>query len=360
MTDALPEPDRIANAPHPRHTQALFGHEDAEAAFLEAYTSQRQHHAWLLTGPRGIGKATFAWRVARFLLTNTESVPNALEGDPNHPALARLEALSEPNLFLLRRSWDDKAKRLKAEIAVDDVRKLHRFFGLSSADQSHRVVIIDAADEMNRAAANALLKLLEEPPAACTLLLVSHQPAKLLPTIKSRCRTLTFKPLADEALSRAITATGHNAEMPPAVAVLAQGSVGSALELTEAGGPELYADLIQLWSGGPLNRAAAIAFSNGMAGAAARPRFTLFLALLDHFFLRLSRTGLLGAPVQEAAQGEAQLFSRLAPHDHAAHRWAELGAKELARLRHGYAVNLDPSALVLDTLHAIDDAGRRP
>ena len=205
MTDAtLPEPDRIDGAPHPRETQALYGQDTAQADFLQAYDSDRLHHGWLITGPKGVGKATLAWQIARFLLATPPVQDDGLCGTPTPPTslkiaeeqrvARRMLAGSEPGLFVLRRPYDDKAKRLKAQITVDEVRKLKGFFALSAADGGRRVVIVDAADDMNVNAANAILKLLEEPPDRTTLLLISHQPSRLLPTIRSRCRELRLAP----------------------------------------------------------------------------------------------------------------------------------------------------------------------
>ena len=163
--EILPEPDRAEGAPHPRETHALFGHAVAEAAFLDAFNSGRMHHAWLITGPKGLGKATLAWRIARFLLTTpsdegdalfTAPKPDKLDVSPDHPVAHRIHALSEPGLFLLRRPWDPEKKRLKTSITVDEVRRMKDFFGLSAGGNGRRVVIVDAAEEMNPNAANAL------------------------------------------------------------------------------------------------------------------------------------------------------------------------------------------------------------
>jgi hypothetical protein len=196
--DEIPEPDRIEGAPHPRETQNLIGQEAAEAAFLSAFNSKRLHHGWLITGPRGVGKATLAWRIARFLLAapaddsgmfgDALPVPETLNIPVDHPVNRRITALSEPGLFLLRPAWDEKKKRLKANITVDEARKLKGFFQLSSTDGGRRVVIVDSADELNVNAANALLKLLEEPPDRTTLILASASSAPLAATNRSRCQ----------------------------------------------------------------------------------------------------------------------------------------------------------------------------
>ena len=195
----IPEPDRIEGAPHPRHVPLLYGQPAAERDFLAAHGSGRMHHGWLITGPRGVGKATLAWKIARFLLSEPtrdggmfgDAPPaDTLVTPADTPLARRMTALAEPRLMLVRRPWDSKASppRLKRDITVDEIRKLNGFFNLSATDGGHRVVIIDAADEMNPNAANALLKILEEPPANSTLLLISHRPMRLLPTIRSRCR----------------------------------------------------------------------------------------------------------------------------------------------------------------------------
>ena len=215
-TDPLPEPDRLDAAPHPRATQVTFGHGAQEAAFLQSFASGRLHHAWMLTGPKGVGKATLAWRMARFLLATPEDdggmfaapPPASLDIPADNPVARRLLQLAEPRHFLLRRGPNDKETALSQVISVDQVRKMKSFFALSAADGGRRTAIIDSLDEMNPNAANALLKLLEEPPANVTLLLIAHQPARLLPTIRSRCREVRLQPLGAQDLADALTQAG--------------------------------------------------------------------------------------------------------------------------------------------------------
>ena len=212
--DDLPEADRAAGAPHPRETLHVYGHAAAEAEILTALTGDRMHHAWMLTGPKGIGKATLAWRMARYLLAKEPAdagmfgdlpeAPQSLDVSPDHPVAHRIAALSDPGCLSIRRTWDPDRKRLKTQITVEEVRKLNTFFGLSATEGGHRVVVVDAADEMNPSAANALLKVLEEPPKGAVLILVSHQPARLLPTIRSRCRVLRLTTLGPEDMARAL------------------------------------------------------------------------------------------------------------------------------------------------------------
>lgn len=364
MTDTPPEPDRAPGAPHPRGTVRVFGQDAAERGFLDACDSGRMHHAWLITGPRGVGKATLAWRIARFLLATpppdeglfgAPPRPASLDVDPAHPVVHRMMALSEPRLFLLRRAWDEKNERLQQEITVEPVRRLKEFFHLSATDGGRRVVIVDAADEMNVNAANALLKLLEEPPPDTVLLLISHQPSRLLPTIVSRCRALRCAPLSPAEIGKALAQAGID---PPseneALAALSGGSVGGALRLITLDGLKLYSEIVTLFAH-PQDRQHALKLADSVAGRAAADRFELVLELFDLFLARLARSGVSGPPKPAAAPDESALLARLSPDAGAARRWAELQQFLGARARHGRAVNLDPAALILDMVLKIHE-----
>ena len=368
--DLQPEPDRIEGAPHPRQTQRLIGQGAAEESFRDAYASGRLHHAWLLTGPLGVGKATLAWRIARFLLAtpetaaaglfaDTPAAPATLDIAADHPVARRLLAGSEGRLFVLRRAWDEEKKRLKTVITVDEVRKMRNFLHMSAADGGRRVVIVDPADEMNTAAANALLKMLEEPPHGVVFLLVSHQPSGLLATIRSRCRELRLSTLAPADLAEAVRAAGVEHGDSDALAALAGGSVGEAIRLTNLDGLETYAELVRLFASLPrLDRPAALKLADTVAQRGTAEKFDLMLTLFDLFLARLARSGTLGLAGAEAAPGEAALFRRLAPSPAAARTWAALHQTLGARARHAKAVNLDPASLVLDMVLKVDETAR--
>ena len=188
----------MAEMRHPREVFDLTGHEAAEAAFEATRARGRLHHAWLLTGPEGAGKATFAYRAARRLLgAPLDPAYGVLGARPDHPVSRQVIARSHPDLFVLERVGEDG--KVRKVIPVDEARGLSEFFSKSPASAPHRVAIIDAADDLNVNAANAILKTLEEPPAHGVLLMISHAPGRLLPTIRSRCRRLALQPLPLEA-----------------------------------------------------------------------------------------------------------------------------------------------------------------
>jgi DNA polymerase-3 subunit delta' len=358
----IPEPDRIAGAPHPRETQVLFGQDKAQADFLDAFGAGRLHSGWLITGPRGVGKATLAWKIATFLLANPEV---GLFGDPSlavnpdHPDARLIQSGAHPRLSLIRRPWDDKTKKLKTEITVDAVRSLKTFFQMSATDGGRRVVIVDAADELNRNAANAILKELEEPPANCTILLVAHQPSRLLPTIRSRCRELRCARLNAADLQSALAQAGHPSEQSESLATLAGGSAGDAIRLLNHDGLALYAELIKTLERLPrMDRPAALRLADACVGKAGEVRFGMTLDLIDLFLSRTARAGLMGEPSAQGAPGEARLLARLAPDDRAARRWAQLQQDLTDRSRHGRAVNLDPAALILDMIFKIEETAQ--
>lgn len=366
-----PEADRAEGAPHPRETTQFYGHGGVEAQVLAALTGDRMHHAWLLTGPQGVGKATLAWRMARFLRsrptdTNADMfgdiapVPNSLDDVLDHPLAHRIAALSDPGCLLIRRPWDPEKKRLKAQITVEEVRKLNAFFGLSATDGGHRVVIVDAADEMNPSAANALLKVLEEPPKGAVLILVSHQPARLLPTIRSRCRVVRLAELDQSAMLSALEGAGVEASAPQALFELARGSVGAAIRLQNHGGLEIYADIVGVIATAPsMDRPRLAKLVETLAARGAEARLELAVSLLDTALSRLARNAA-GMTMAEACEGEAKVLDRLGQHPRHAQIWAELQQSLSARVAHGRRVNIDPTSLLTDAFLQINEAADQP
>jgi DNA polymerase-3 subunit delta' len=261
-------------APAPRENPILIGHAAAEAAMRAAMAGGRLHHAWLITGPDGVGKATLAYRFARRLFAGGTTTLAMAATDP---VFRRIAAGTHADLLTVEREWDEKKKRLKKQIAVDSVREIPRFLRLTPAEGGWRVVIIDGAEEVNPASANALLKILEEPPPRAVLILVCNAAGRLLPTIRSRCRHLPLSPLSDadmnEALAQYLPAI--DAQDRDTLISLAEGSPGRALSLAEDGGLEIHAMVQEALAGIPLLRA--YEFADRLRDQAA---FETFMGLL--------------------------------------------------------------------------------
>jgi len=230
----------------PRETVSLFGHQQAEQALLDAYKSGRIAHAWLIGGPPGIGKATLAFRFARFVLAHPDprsaevQKATTLAVDAENAVARRIAAQAQGDLRVLERVINEQTGKLYTNIRVEDVRRVVTFFSGTAGEGGWRVVIVDPVDDLAREGANALLKMLEEPPARTLLLLLSHSPGRELPTIRSRCRRLLLRPLAEEDVVRALAeATGRDTadEDLAQAAAASDGSVSRALALLD--GPVL-------------------------------------------------------------------------------------------------------------------------
>lgn len=236
-TEDRPESDRAPGCLHPRETYDLLGHADAEQKFIQAKESGRLHHAWLLTGPPGIGKATLAYRMARSLLGGKSLMEESLNIPPSDPIAQRIQARGHGNLFVVNRPWDSKTKKFKQDIPVDAIRSIGGFLqGTASEDKEGRVVIIDTAGDLNSNAENALLKMLEEPPKRTLMILLSSSPGRLLPTIRSRCLSVVLKPVSKVDIKDWLRKQGDaSPDLIEACAVLSRGGPGKAGALAQNG-----------------------------------------------------------------------------------------------------------------------------
>ena len=361
----------------------LIGHAEAERALLDAWASGRLHHAWLISGTEGIGKATLAGRFARFLLAHgipgkkaasvvdsgpslfgepepkaEEGTPTSLYVAPGDPVFQRVKSRGHADFFTVTRGYDDKKKRERKVIVIDDVREVRDFTGLTAAEDGYRVVLIDGAEDMNRNAENALLKALEEPPKRTIFLLVSHAPGRLLPTTRSRCRLLTLRALDDDNVSALLTK--HRPDLAPdenaALIRLADGSIGRALRLAEEGGVALYREMVGLLGKLPdLDISAAHAFSGKLAPPTA-VGYELFGELLGDWIARMVRLGA-GGPSAEVLPGESALMGRLAA-GRSLDQWVEVWEKIAHLFARAAAVNLDRKQVVLSVLLTLQSAAR--
>ena len=294
-----------APSPHPRE---VFAYEDGQAVegeFLSALARGRLHHAWLLTGPEGVGKATFAYRAARRLLgARPDPAYGLLGADPTDPVSRQVASRSHPDLMVLELASDDGKPR--KSIPVEEVRRLPEFFSKAPASAPYRVAIVDSADDLNINAANALLETLEEPPARGVLFLASHRPGALIATIRSRCRRLAFAPWSE---ARVVDFLGQHTGLASAdrerLAHMAKGGPGRALQLAEAGALEADAVAHQILSRLPdTDDAALLALADSFRGAEGQKRFELlFQRLADQVREMAVRTVESGESSAESTAG---------------------------------------------------------
>jgi DNA polymerase-3 subunit delta' len=297
----------------------ILGQDRAVEQFGSAWASRKLHHAWLLAGPRGVGKGTFAHAAARRVLADAAGPPCSLPGlesDDEHPMVKLVEAGSHPDMRRLERLVNEKTGNLARNISVDQVRGLADLFDLSPAMSDWRVVIIDTVDELEPAGANALLKMLEEPPPNSIFFLVSHAPGRLLPTIRSRCRRLDFQSLDDDVMASIIEAQAPeiSATERQKIVAMSFGSAGRALAFAELGLGKLEdAALTILRQGDPTNaRRSELAGELGKRGAG--ERYAAFLDLAPSLIAREARR-LDGVPRERAldAYTKARELAAVAP-----------------------------------------------
>ncbi|MGZ0187537.1 MAG: DNA polymerase III subunit delta' [Alphaproteobacteria bacterium] len=337
---------------HPRLASQCLDHVQPEAQFLEAYNAGRLHHAWLLHGPKGIGKATFAYRAAKFLLADDKSeegglfgaaaAPTNLDRSSDDPGCRRVAARSHADLFTA------EPEKAGGQISAEAARNLIHSFQFTAGEGAWRVAIIDTADDLHRSAANILLKLIEEPPPRTVLFLISNNPGRLLPTIRSRCARVAFEPMADESVARILSMRRPDAEAEDMSAAvrLAGGSAGRGLSLLDGGGAVIIDALAMALNGrqgdGTLKAqvfAAQVAknpFHYAIAGET-------LMAWLGTAARPPGSQSALGLTPDLIKSGQAA--ARLGPKP-----WMDLYAHAGHRLERVQAVNLDPVQTLVDIL----------
>ena len=326
---------------HPRRATELVGHKATEGRLLQAHQSAKLHHAWLLSGPRGIGKATLAYRFAKFLL----QVPTAhgaqahttLHIAPEGHAFRQVAASSHPDLKVIERAVDQRSKRLKTEIAVDDAREAQNFFARTSGAGGWRVAIVDAADDLNSESANALLKVIEEPPKQSIFLIICNQPGRLLRTIRSRCLHLPMDPLStDETLKvlRHLPPDAIEAEEGALreAAELSRGSPGKAMDLIGSRGAAAFGEFLKR---SKLSPATAVEIAAAFSGRETAEDYFIFCELLVGWTAEQARAA--------GLQGHGEALARA--HD-------DINAS----LRQADALNLDRRQTVTDALMRLEEA----
>lgn len=295
--------DTIDGVPEPSEHVALAGHAEAARMLAGAFRAGRLHHALLLAGPAGIGKATLAFRLAFHLLgfRDPSQAPGTLvEPDPASPLFRSIAQNAHPSLLYLTRPANDRTKGFKSVITVEEIRRLGRFLAMTSHDGGHRVVIVDPVDDLNASAANALLKGLEEPPPRTIFILIAHSPGRLLPTIRSRCQTLRLHPLGDgevlSVLRRLELPLPQEQQALSTLVDRAGGSVRNAILLTEYGGLEIAGAIDAVLEGPAFDGAQAGRLADAVTGREQAMQFDLFNDhLLDTLAARAAAAASAGA-----------------------------------------------------------------
>lgn len=310
--DSIEETPDIDGEHPPRLTRALVGHEAQQTEFTASLNGNRMPHAWLLSGPKGVGKASFAYLAARAVLSGRtkEGISPAIDGGESH----LIEEEAHPDLFVLKRRYNDKTSKFRGDIPVDDARAMKQSFSLSAGRGGWRVAVIDAIDDMNKNGVNALLKLIEEPPEKCLFLIVCHQPGRVLDTIRSRCRSLTFNALSEPELQQIVQHRMASIDPNEAAAAsfLAHGSAGYALSLAALGGFDLYREMVGVLETVPRTDVEKLHQLAARFGARGEPaHFDLFCYLLSGWLHRLARSAATGEAFQPVFEGEAELVNRL-------------------------------------------------
>ncbi|MFB2551613.1 DNA polymerase III subunit delta' [Ensifer soli] len=330
--------DLIDGAIAPAENTRLFGHGAAERFLAQSYRSGKGHHALLLEGPKGIGKATLAFRFANHVLNHPDPgrAPETItDPDPDAAVTRQIVAGASHHLLHLTRLVDPKTGKAKSAISVDEVRRAGKFFSQTSGTGNWRIVVIDPADDLNRSAANAILKILEEPPKRAMFLVITHAPGKLLPTIRSRCLPLRLEPLAPPALEAAAAHLGIDTARAPVRRALsaAGGSVARLLTLVNHGGLEIAEAFEKALAGeGPAQRKAMLALADVVSAKDND--------IVHGFFTDLADTHLTAAARQAALSGDLDRAGRL----------ASLSSAITERLSIAEAYNLDRKQTVMSIL----------
>ncbi len=336
------ETDRLEGFAHPREMHRLIGQDEALTRAARAIRSGRPPQAWLITGPPGIGKATFAYRIARYLLAfgATADGPADLSVPENNAASIQVASASHPGMLVLKRGYNEQGK-LMTVLSVEEIRKLGGFFGMTSGAGGWRVAIVDTADDMNDAAANALLKLLEEPPSRAMLLLIANVPGRLLPTIRSRCQRISLRPLGDDAVEAELKSLVPelSAKERASIARLSGGSIGLALQLAGGEGVSLAGE------------------ADNLIEHAAAPDLAALMAFADKLNRMTDGLDSFGAFLSQALMD--RIRARATKNPARLDRWIEAWEKLERSFGRTAALYLDPRQTVLSSARALNDAAQR-
>lgn len=328
----------------------FFGHQDAEDVLWHDHLNGKLAHGWLISGPQGIGKATLAYRFARALLAGEDSP----EMSESHPVFKRMIAESHADFRVIEPAFDAKKEEYAREITVDQAREIGQFLSLTPGESQWRVIIVDSIDALNVGAANAILKILEEPPPQALLLLISHNPASLLPTIRSRCRQLRLNPLNDKEFARVLrhAAPQIDSDALKGLSELSDCSPGVAIELYNQGALELYAEMLALMADLPkLDAKKLHSFADQMGTGQVNTQWKLFSRLMLTLLARVAKQAS-GVALVDMVEGEGEALRKLAML-HAPSVWAARWQQAQEQFLLASRRYLDYKQLIISFFHSI-------
>ena len=332
----------------PKSNPTLLGHETQLSSLWADYESGKLAHGWLISGPRGIGKATLAYHFARGLLSGE------LEMDDSNPIFQRILADSHTDFRVIEPEYDPKKEEFAREISVEQAREIAQFMRLTPGESNWRVVIVDSIDQLNVNAANAILKILEEPPAQAILMLISHNPGKLLPTIRSRCRSLRLHPLEEKTFARVLRANAPDIDSSKfaALAELSDFSPGVAMELARQGALDMYAEILEIMAALPaLPHKKLHDLANTIGTGSVHTQWALFSHLMLALIARITKQAS-GAPLSPLMAGEGAALARLATL-HSPAQWAARWQNTQEQLLLASARHLDYKQVIIAFFHSL-------
>jgi len=309
------------NIPPPWQNPYLAGHDEAARQFEAAYAAGRLPHAWLIAGIEGIGKATLAWHFAHYVMSGGANPIGKL--NMQHPAARLIAAEAHPDLFVLQRPLDERTGALKDGIPVEEARKIAPFLHMTASHGGWRIAIVDEAHTLNRFGQNAILKVIEEPPEKCLILLTVTTPGVLLPTIRSRCRVLPLQPLDDAAMRAVLMRCGAETGDLGRVIALSSGSAGFALKMLQTGSLPLYEEMLVLLQNLPeLDMASAHRLADRVGRKTDRERFAVLAHLLTEALRKAVRAQAAGEPLADGFTARLAQGNRL---DRTLQLWEKIG-----------------------------------
>ena len=346
----LIESDTLNGAQHPRLTSRLIGHEKAWQTFLRCELKGEIHHAWMISGKKGVGKATFSWKLAARLLGEKKGSADISK---------RLTALSLSNLFLCRRPFDEKTKRLKKQITIEEIRKLRSFFYLSAIEDEWRVVIIDCADELNKSASNGLLKLLEEPPDKSIFFIITHQPQRLSATLRSRCRSLKLSKLSVQEIEQILETTNYSLKNKSSndkriLSIISEGSAGMAITSLNNDGISFFKNCMAILNDTPNSDRNKIYF----LAEKVRGNLDKFMFLGSIILIIIGRIVLLSHSNGRLiiTDEENQFMINLSQDHQKLYKLTELHSKLSKSFLACYQLNLDPLKEIVNAFISIEES----